>query len=370
LEIVFAVTNDLSYDQRMQRICSSLAGAGYTVTLVGRKRKDSVPLRHQPYRQERLTCLFDKGFLFYAEFNLRLFYYLLKKKANAISAVDLDTLMPCALVATIKNTKLFFDAHEHFTEVPEVADRKTVKAVWEWIGQTFIHRAHMAYTVGEALAGVLSAQYHQVFGVIKNVPLLQPPATFDHNNGQHTKVLLYQGALNEARGLEACILAMHEIHGAELHLAGEGDLSDQLRQMVANENLQDKVKFLGRVEPAELKKITAGAFCGLNLLQPNGLSYYYSLANKFFDYIHAGIPCICADFPEYRNIVARFSCAVLCDAEPGKIAGAVNALLNDRWQYEGLKRHCTEAAKVFNWQLEEVKLLELYGKELKTQTER
>ena len=47
------------------------------------------------------------------------------------------------------------------------------------------------------------------------------------------------------------------------------------------------------LQPEELRLITAEAYIGINLVENNGLSNYLSLANKFFDYIHAGIPQLC-----------------------------------------------------------------------------
>ncbi|MGE5108750.1 MAG: hypothetical protein ACM3H8_14495, partial [Sphingobacteriales bacterium] len=64
-KIVFTVTNDLNYDQRMIRICTSLANVGYEVLLVGRNRKQSSPLDPKPYYQKRLSCWFQKGKGFY-----------------------------------------------------------------------------------------------------------------------------------------------------------------------------------------------------------------------------------------------------------------------------------------------------------------
>ena len=75
--LILAVTNDLTYDQRMQRICSTLAAAGYDVTMVGRRLSHSRPLAQRGFRQKRLRCLINKGVLFYAEYNIRLFFYLL-----------------------------------------------------------------------------------------------------------------------------------------------------------------------------------------------------------------------------------------------------------------------------------------------------
>src|SRR5687768_10708112 len=121
--IVFAVTTDLNYDQRMQRICTSLAMHGYEVLLVGREWKVSKPLQKQLYQQHRLKCFFSKGKFFYLEYNLRLFFYLLFKKADAYCAADLDTALPVCFKAGLSGKPFIFDAHEYFPHVPEVIRR-------------------------------------------------------------------------------------------------------------------------------------------------------------------------------------------------------------------------------------------------------
>ena len=77
MHVIFTVTNDLSYDARMHRICGTLTANGYGVTLVGRALPYSTPLKDRPFGQKRLHCFFQKGFPFYAEYNLRLFFFLL-----------------------------------------------------------------------------------------------------------------------------------------------------------------------------------------------------------------------------------------------------------------------------------------------------
>lgn len=103
--IVFTVTNDLSYDQRMIRICTSLVGAGYQVTLVGFKRPDSKPLSQQSFQQVRLSLFFRKGWLFYADYNFRLFWWLLFRRLDVVGAIDLDTILPCWLVSVLRRKK-------------------------------------------------------------------------------------------------------------------------------------------------------------------------------------------------------------------------------------------------------------------------
>lgn len=350
----------------MQRICSSLANAGYEVELVGRKLPYSKPLKTDfNFKQTRLTCKINKGKLFYLEFNLRLLWYLLRQKTNAICAIDLDTILACGFTTTLNNIPLIFDAHEHFTEVPEVTNRKITKTIWHLIGKVFVPKAKLCYTVGPQLAELLGTIYKNHFEVIMNVPLsvdkVDRVDEVDKVNLENNGYILYQGALNKSRGLEQSILAMHQVENIKLLIAGEGDLSKELRELVVKEKLENKVQFLGFVQPTDLKQLTIKAKLGLNLLEPNGLSYYYSLANKFFDYMQAGVPCICANFPEYHAINEKYSCSILIDCEEGKISEAVNKLLSDSKFYLQLCENCKTASTHFNWMKEEQKLLSYYN---------
>jgi glycosyltransferase involved in cell wall biosynthesis len=332
------------------------------VELVGRKLPHSKPLRTDfNFKQTRLTCKINKGKLFYMEFNLRLLWYLIRQKTNAICAIDLDTILACGITATLNNNTLVFDAHEHFTEVPEVTNRKITKTIWHLIGKIFVPKAKLCYTVGPQLAVLLGTIYKNQFEVIMNVPLsvdkVNEVDKVDVENGY----ILYQGALNKSRGLEQSILAMHQVENIKLLIAGEGDLSKELRDLVVKEKLDNKVQFLGFVQPADLKQLTVNAKVGLNLLEPNGLSYYYSLANKFFDYMQAGVPCICANFPEYKAIHEKYQCSVLIDCDVNEIAKAINELLTNQNTYSVLTKNCILASQNFNWEIEDAKLLKYYS---------
>lgn len=357
--IVITVTNDLTYDQRMQKTATSLSFAGYDVTLIGRQFSHSVVLKEKPYRQARLRCVFNTGKLFYLEYNLRLFLFLLRLKFDIVCAVDLDTIVPCYFSAKIKQAKLVYDAHEYFTEVPEVINRPMVKKTWEWVEQTFVPKADLMYTVSPTLAKLFSEKYNRHVGVILNAPLL---ALNTKNGTKKTAYILYQGALNEGRGIEAMIEAMKDIN-LPLWLAGEGDLSASLRQKVKQQKLEDKIIFLGYVSPEKLKEITAQATIGINLLENKGLSYYYSLSNKFFDYIQARTPQICIAFPEYKALNKTQPVALLInECKPDTISKAVNRLLADNALYTEIQKNCDFWAGKLNWQNEEQKMLQWYEK--------
>jgi glycosyltransferase involved in cell wall biosynthesis len=364
--LVFAVTTDLSYDQRMQRICGSLAQAGYEVLLVGWQRPASVPLGPQPYAQHRLRGWFQQGKLFYLEYNLRLLLYLLGQRAAAWACADLDAALPTWLRARLGGQHFVYDAHELFTEVPEVVARPRVQRLWQRVENFIVPRARLRYTVGPALASLFEKKHPGCpFGVVRNVPISSAPAAPQTGPGPGSPVLLYQGALNVGRGLAELLAAMPQVP-ARLVICGEGDCSAALRQQAAALGLlaSGQVEFKGYVLPAELRQLTAQATVGIMLLENTGLSYYYSLANKFFDYVQAGIPQLCIDFPEYRALNARHAVAELVPGlAPATLAAALARLLpggQPGTHYQQLAANCRAARAEWSWQQEEKVLLRLY----------
>ncbi len=353
--IVFTVTNDLVTDQRMIRICNTLQDAGYQVTLVGRIRPSSLSLSSHSFTQHRLNCTFQKGALFYAEFNIRLLFWLLFNPTDIIGAVDADTILPCTLVSILRHKKLTFDAHEYFTEVPELQNKSVIKSIWQQVLTACVHKATRAYTVGGELANLFSQQYGVPFAVVHNMPTQKTTEIVD----KHTKIVWYQGDLNEGRGLEETILACKGLP-VQLHIAGDGLLKQQLMQVVEEHNLTHQVTFLGKIKPEELHVYTQKAWLGVNVLASTSLSYQYSVANKFFDYVQAHVPSICADFVEYKKLNAQYEVARLSACSVAEIRSHITYLLNNETAYQQLVTQCKEAAKHWVWEHESKKLLELY----------
>lgn len=354
------VTNDLNQDQRMHRICQSIYDLGIEVWLIGREKQDSKPLLAWPFAQKRIKCFLNKGFLFYLEYNIRILLMLLNSKEVVIYCVDTDTLLACSVAKRIKHFKLIFDSHEYFTEVPELHGKPIKKKIWQLVEKWCIPLADTAITVSESLGKVLESKYGKQFTTIYNAPSINAYKNLFVNMDTNMPFILYQGVLNKGRGLEAIIDAMVWIDDVRLVIAGEGDLSRALKQRAEKSIVSQRISFVGWLMPDELRQLTVNATLGINLLDGSSLNYYYSLANKFFDYMHAGVPSLNMNFPEYKHLTEQYDVGYLTDnLVPEQLAQMINHALNDKVVYALKKENCLKASLKLNWENENVTLKKL-----------
>ena len=357
-KLIFTVTNDLNYDQRMIRICSSLQKAEYDVMLVGRKLKNSLPLSQKPFEQKRIFCLFEKGKAFYIEYNIRLFFWLLFQKLDLICAIDLDTIVPCYLTSIVRRKKRVYDAHELFCEMKEVVTRPKIYKLWKFIERHTVPKFKNGYTVNHPIRQIFKDDYGVNYEVIMNVP----PLAQVSEPAKTEQFIIYQGAVNEGRSFETLIPAFKWIN-CPFYIYGDGNSFEECKRLIVENDLHEKVFLKGKLLPNELKAITPKAVLGITLFENNGLSNYYSLGNRFFDYIHAGIPQLCVNYPAYKKIDDEYHVAVLIDdLSPQSIANSVNVLLADEPLQKQMQDNCLQAKQVYNWQNEEKKLLDFYHK--------
>lgn len=365
MRISLYCTTDLTYDQRMQRTARSLAVAGHEVVLVGRQVTGSVPLDQQPYQQVRLICFFERGMLFYLEFLVRMFWLAFWSKSDIIVGVDIDTLPGLVLGRFLSRgfrpKHLVYDAHELFSQQEEVVSRPLVRRCWQWLEDQSIPQADLCYTVSHSLAQYFSQRYHKPFEVVRNMPDKFTTATHDvsiaHKLQELQPYLLYVGAVNKNRGLET-ILPLLTTHKINLVVCGNGPDLANFKMQVKQLNLDEIVFCAGYVQPSKLSPYYKYAMAGLLLLQPTGLSYQFSLANKFFDYVAHGLPVLATSLPEYERLNQDFEVAVLVKA--GEEEAGLEKLVTDEGVYAHLKHQTRLAAPVWTWQQEEVRLLEMY----------
>jgi len=367
--VIVSVTNDLYTDNRVDKVCRFLMDQGYEVLLVGRKRKDSKELPERPYETHRMKLLFEKGPLFYASFNVRLFLFLLIRKADILVANDLDTLLANFLASKFKRrSELVYDSHEFFTEVPELVSRPKVRGIWLRIEKWIFPKLKKVYTVNGSIAASYKERYGKDLEVVRNIsPLWNPERKLSKKElglPEDRFLIILQGAgINVDRGAEEAVEAMKDLENSVLLIVGDGDIVPQLKKNVNEYDLQDKVLFYGKRPYSELMQFTANADIGLTLDKPSNLNYRFSLPNKVFDYIHANTPVICTDLPEVRKVVEGHKVGIVLEEfTPKTLAAAIEELKSDPKRLEKLRQNCQRAAQQESWEGECETLRKMYPK--------
>ncbi len=366
---IVSVTNDLYTDNRVNKVCLFLREQGYDVLLVGRRKRNSFDLPVRPYATKRFRLYFEKGFLFYASFNLRLFRFLIFHRAQLLVSNDLDTLAANYLASKFKkNCRLVYDTHEYFTEVPELQGRPFVKAFWERIEEWIFPKLETVYTVNRSIAQLYANKYKKDVKVVRNV---SPKWTVDKRKSrqelglpENKFIVIMQGAgINVDRGAEEAVEAIRGLEGVLLLILGDGDAVPSLKSYVIANALSEFVLFLPKKAYSEMMEYTACADLGLTLDKPSNMNYLFSLPNKLFDYLHAGIPVICTDLPEVAGIVRKHEVGiVLNELTVNELKEKIEHLQNNPELMVRLKFNCRAAAEQECWEKETEILQLIYPK--------
>ena len=353
--IIVTVSNDLVTDQRVHKMCCTLIEMGYDLLLIGRKHGSQETL-YRDYATKRISMLFHRGFLFYAELNLRLFFLLFFTKKEMLFSNDLDTLIPNYFVAKLQRKELIFDSHELFSEIPELKHRKLIKQFWLTIERWILPKLTKVITVSDAI----KKHYKNLYGieavVIRNLPLEksvhQQSFPFPTEN---KNIILYQGAVNIGRGIELMLETIKLLDNCVLVIIGTGDIIEVLKQKVSSQTLENKVRFMGKVLPKDLKQFTPNATIGLSLEEDIGLNYRYALPNKLFDYIQAEVPVIVADLPEMKKLVETYQVGeILWERSPKSLAKLILKVISNNYTIALQK-----AKRELTWTREKDKLIRL-----------
>ncbi|PQB07897.1 hypothetical protein BST83_12610 [Polaribacter filamentus] len=354
--VLVTVTNDLSTDQRVDKVCTTLLNDGYRVLLIGRKLKNSIPISRD-YKTKRIQLLFNQGFLFYAEYNFRIFLLLFFSKKDILLSNDLDSLFANYAVSVLQNKKLVYDSHELFPEIPELVHRPFVKKFWSSLEKLLLPKLKNTYTVCKSIADYYNERYATNFKIVRNLPTFKKvevgklPFSMDDK-----KIIIYQGALNIGRGLELMIDAMEYLENHLLIIAGNGDIYTNLKERSKNKLTENKVHFLGKLLPSELQKITPLADIGLSLEEDLGLNYRYALPNKIFDYIQAEIPILVSNLPEMKQIVIKYKVGEIIKLRtPQALAYQIQTMLKNEYSESILK-----AKQELTWDHEKITLQNIF----------
>jgi glycosyltransferase involved in cell wall biosynthesis len=365
-KVAFSVTNCICNDQRVLRIAETVKSLDCAITIIGRKSGKCCDSGSVPFRTIRFRMIFRKGFLFYKFYNIRLLIHLVLNKYDILVANDLDTLLPNYMVSKIKRLPLVYDSHEYFTGVPEIQERPFVKLVWKTIEKSIFPHLSNVMTVSDSI----SIQYEREYGIrpitVRNcsrssrhiIPFSRKELKVSKD---HLTLILQGTGINVDRGGEELIEAFSMLENATLLIVGEGDILPVLKENVIRLKISEKVKFFPKMPWEEMIRYTKAADAGLSLDKATNINYRFSLPNKLFDYIAAGIPVITSDLPEVSKIVRDNNCGIIVgEVSPVEIAKAIQKLADSPGFLSELKKNAVIASESINWKQESIKVLELY----------
>jgi glycosyltransferase involved in cell wall biosynthesis len=355
--VIVTVTNDLSTDQRVAKVCNTLFNNNFDILLIGRKLKNSKFLE-RTYKTKRFNLYFNSGFLFFTEYNFRLFFFLLFTKKDILLANDLDTLLPNYLIGKIQRKRVVFDSHELFPEIPELVNRPKVKKIWLSLEKWLIPKLLNNYTVCDSIANFYKDNYLSNFETIMNLPTKKEVKkgvfSFETNA---KKIILYQGAINIGRGLENLLETMKFLEHHLLVVIGDGDIYTSLKDSISSKNLNNKVVLLGKIASKELHKLTPLADLGVSLEEDLGLNYRFALPNKIFDYIQAEVPILVSNLPEMSAVVTNYNVgAIVKNTFPELLANQIKQVLK-----KDFTKELKAAKEKLIWEKQEDKLLAIFN---------
>jgi glycosyltransferase involved in cell wall biosynthesis len=371
------VRNVYTHDTRVEKEASALVAAGHRVTVVA-DAGAGLPAREtrggaEVVRVARAAPAIPG--VRYVLHEWRLARRLIGLRPTVLHAHDTNALVPVGLAASRRRIPFVYDAHELWLGRPR-RDRSRLyfalsQAWYRLVQRMAIPRAAAVLTVSPPIVGNLRRHYrldhvHLVpnypdeTGPLERRDLRELPGGEAIDPGR--PVVLYLGGLMRGRGIEGLVEAMAKLPDAQLVVLGEGPLLGQLRASAAT--LGARVTFLPPVPPAMVNAYTASATLGVSPYVPEGLNNRYSLPNKLFHYMAAGIPVVASNFPQVRAIVQGAGCGVVVDTtRPGAIARGIGEVLADPAEAVAMgERGRAAVADRYNWSTAAAVLRSVYDR--------
>lgn len=286
-----------------------------------------------------------------------------ERPASLLIGHDLDGLAGAVRAKRRLGAPLIYDAHELYPDMAAKGRPRRELRGWILYESRLIRHADAVFAVTASRAAVMVERYGiERPTVLRNVPETADagaPAPVELRQqlhlGEETRLLLYLGGLQPARGLEDAIRALATIPDAVLVMMGTGERSyvERLAELAEREEVGDRLYVRGPVRPHEVVAVASQADVGVILNHRVGLNNYLSLPNKLFETIAAGVPVVASDFPDMAELIRRCDVGETCDPQdPAAIAWAVRAVVDDPERHRRLCENARRAARELSWERE------------------
>jgi glycosyltransferase involved in cell wall biosynthesis len=296
--------------------------------------------------------------------HMELLFQTLRVKPDLVHGHDVNTLVTAWLAATIARVPLIYDAHEISTDREGYASFRNLVGCVE---KLLMPRAAGTITTTDVRAKFFARAYSVARPVVlQNRPRYIKASKLDRIRQELTltedwPIVLYQGGLQQGRGLDLLVDVAAMIDRAYFVFIGGGRLELPLKEKVTSLGLYNKVFFISTVSLDELPSYTASADIGVQPIENTCLNHYSTDSNKLFEYAMAGLPIIASNLPEIRKLVLEHDLGLLVPSgDIIELASAVRSLVDDSHMRQKLGRNAVLAAQQLNWEGQEEALLTLY----------
>lgn len=375
--VTMLLRNPYTHDTRVEKEARSLLRAGYAVTVVAdgavglpaRESKDGVSVLRVPRIGPQAP------FLRYVRHRRNLMRAVETTRPEILHAHDSDTLEPVARLAERLGVPFVYDAHELWLG-RDFRDRSRLnlaifRAYYRWVERTFVRRAAGWITVSRPIARHLEREYGiGPVEVVANVPE-RPAGPIEVRDLRtlagdalpaEVPIILYLGRVISGRGTDELVAALPMVPDAHLVFLGGGDHAATIEAEAERLGVRDRLHVLPLVPPEDVIPYAASATVGVSTAIPTSLNNSYSLPNKLFQSMAAGLPVVASDFPQVREIVSNNEAGITVDmTDPAKIAAALCEVLADPERARRMGENARQALeREWNWDVAGATLVEVY----------
>lgn len=358
--LVLSTAHQATDPRIFEKQCSSLASAGYDVTLLANAESTSTvngvriePLPVATSRAQRAVG-----------HSLRALRLAIRNKPEVCHLHDPELAVVGLLLKTL-GIKVVYDVHEDLPAqvmskywIPRVLRQPVSQATK--ITQRMCSRCfNLTIAATPKIASTFTGRN---VVTVRNYPILSKQPNFKSiPYGDRPCEIASVGGITLKRAvremMEAVAMVPHE--SVKLILAGRIQPPGLQHQLADLDGIA-RTMFLGHLSRGDVLSLLGRVRAGICLLHPEP-NYVDSLPTKLFEYMQAGLPVVASDFPTIRDIVQSCNCGILVDPQrPEQVADAITFLLDHPAEAQAMGKRGQSAVENYDWHTEEQVLLAEY----------
>lgn len=365
--MLFVSFDPIEFRRRVLNQIETAITSGYEVRVISTSKVELIKRKFDfNFKAITLPKFLKRGILAYPIFNFILIFKILFKKIDVIHFRGIIPIPAILIRQWFNKSILIYDAHEYFRGHLIFVHRPIRKNIWMYFEKRIIRHLHAIITVCEPLAELLKKDYPYVktVEVIRSLPQLNTNQKYVVKKSGSERLIIFHGYFLPGRALENIIKAMVKLKNdsIKLLLIGEGILENKLKNLTHEHNLNNKIQFHPFITSDQLIEFISRAEIGLSIIEPDCTNRKYALPNKFFEYIHAGLPVLASNIPTLQMYIDKYQVGQTVDPNDiDEIALAIDFMIANKENLKLWQENCRKAALKLNWQNEAEKLKQIYS---------